>query len=419
MSIAQHSVAGEGNAHPCTAEAQPAEGDAQARAQFTCDTTNLPWVIFRAVHRAAQLRGLTARSRALLAALARTVDAERPYAAIFARRELLTGRAMQSMRTFYRSLDDLEAAGLIIRPPQNRYGEAGLFGRAYLHLTGSAALLLGLVAEKAPTTQAATPKTAQRGVQEQQRASFIQRSANVADGAIYKDLDPKIQKRQSGTLPADLRRLTSLGFHEFLIFKLMREAKLQSKMLSDVVEATWEHLRKAERPINYLRTLLRSPVDFGHQLRTKQASVERGRREQLDAIEFEQTLTRCADQTFVDLAGERQIVIGQGGDSMTVHNLSECAPRLAAGTWKPAFVAALNAGRIRVATAEDQEAFAARRRERLTQNAGSRRSEPTVIASRVLTPEIDTRLAQLKRLLRHAGAGRPFGRTDIADGAAA
>ena len=53
---------------------------------------------------------------ALLAALARTVDAQRPYAAIFARRELLTGRAMQSMRTFYRGLDDLEAAGLIARP---------------------------------------------------------------------------------------------------------------------------------------------------------------------------------------------------------------------------------------------------------------------------------------------------------------
>jgi hypothetical protein len=51
---------------------------------------------------------------ALLAALARTVDAQRPYAAIFARRELPTGRAMQSMRTFYR--DDLEAAGLIARP---------------------------------------------------------------------------------------------------------------------------------------------------------------------------------------------------------------------------------------------------------------------------------------------------------------
>jgi hypothetical protein len=64
-----------------------------------------------------------------------TVDANRPYAAIYARRELLTGRALQSMRTFYRSLDDLEAAGLINRPPQKRHGDAGLFGRAYLHLT--------------------------------------------------------------------------------------------------------------------------------------------------------------------------------------------------------------------------------------------------------------------------------------------
>jgi hypothetical protein len=160
-------------------------------------------------------------------------------------------------------------------------------------------------------------------------------------------------------------------------------------------------------------------INFGHQVRAKEASTERARRERLDAIELEQTLARCANQTFIDLAGERQIVIGQGGDSMTVHDSFECAPRLAAGTWKPAFVAALNSGKIRTATAEDQDAFAARRRERLGPNAGFPYPEPTVAAARLLTPEIDRRLAQLKQLLRHRGGGRPFGRTDIADNAAA
>ena len=426
MSIAQRFVAGEGDLYPSAPQTQTDGSDSAALAAFHCDSVNLPWVIFRAAFRANHTEQLPQRARAVLAALARTVDAAQPYAAVFARRELLTGRAMQSMRTFYRSLDDLERAGFIDRRAQSRYVEAGLFGRAYIHLTERAAALLGLANELPPSSvdPAPTPLPPALSANSDQASttlmtSFVPPSATVADGGIYKDLDPKIQKRQSGTVPRDLTRLLNLGFHEFLIFKLMREAKLHSKMLSDVVEATWEHLRKAERPINYLRTLLRSPVDFGHQMRVKQASVERAHREQLDAIELEQMLARCADQTFIDLAGERQIVIGQGGDSMTVHSSSECAPRRAAGTWKPAFVAALNAGRIRVATAEDQEAFASRRRERLTQNAGSRRSEPTVIASRVLTPEIDTRLAQLKQLLRHAGAGRPFGRTDTADGAAA
>ncbi|MFK4448491.1 hypothetical protein ABH944_008541 [Caballeronia udeis] len=417
MLIAQLSVASEDGDRPLPLQTTTLNADQDALEEFACDRSNLPWVIFRAAHRATHATTLPARARALLAALARTVDANRPYAAIFARRELLTGRAMQSMRTFYRSLDDLEAAGLIVRPPQKRHGDAGLFGRAYLHLTNKATFALGLIERQVADNTANS--TVRDSANTPAAPSLSRPSATVADGAIYKDLDPKIQKRQSGTVPGDLTRLLNLGFHEFLIFKLMREAKLHSKLLSDVVEATWEHLRKAERPINYLRTLLRSPVDFGHQVRVKQASAERADREQLDAIEIEQTLARCAAQVFVDLAGERQIVIGQGGESMTVHDASECAPRLAAGAWKPAFVAALSAGRIRVATAHDQEAFAARRRERITPRESSGRSEPTVVVSRVLTPEIDTRLAQLKQLLRQAGGGRPVGRMEIADGAAA
>jgi len=143
-------------------------------------------------------------------------------------------------------------------------------------------------------------------------------------------------------------------------------------------------------------------VDPGLSDTVKQASAERARREHLDAIAIEQTLARCADQIFIDIAGQRQIVIGEGGASMTVHDSSESAARLAAGNWKPAFVAALNAGRIRLATVEDQEAFAARRRERLAPSTGSGRSALKLVPSRVRTPEIHNRLAQMKQLLRNA-----------------
>jgi hypothetical protein len=219
MSIAQHFVAGEGEAHP---------EDTEALIAYRSDDVNLPWVIFRAAFRASHVADLPQRARSVLAALARTVDAAKPYAAIFARRELITGRAMHSMRTFYRSLDDLETAGLIERRPQSRYNEAGLFGRAYLHLTEEAALLLGLVEPPAPEPAEAAPDSLNRN----------RPSATVADGAIYKDLSPaSFQKRQPGQVPSDLQRLRSLGFIDFLIFKLMREARDNGKRLSDVVTA--------------------------------------------------------------------------------------------------------------------------------------------------------------------------------------
>src|SRR5471032_848670 len=162
MLIAQLSVASEDVDRPRLPETPTAETDQDALEEFACDRSNLPWVIFRAAHRATHVTALPARARALLAALARTVDANRPYAAIFARRELLTGRAMQSMRTFYRSLDDLEAAGLIERVPQKRFGSAGLFGRAYLHLTEKSAIVLGYMSPLSETQSADTQSPARQ-----------------------------------------------------------------------------------------------------------------------------------------------------------------------------------------------------------------------------------------------------------------
>ena len=85
MFIAQLSVAGEGELHPKKTLAIT-DADRSALDEFLAVQSNLPWTVFRAAHRAATLPTLPARARAVLAALARTVDANRPYAAIFARR---------------------------------------------------------------------------------------------------------------------------------------------------------------------------------------------------------------------------------------------------------------------------------------------------------------------------------------------
>jgi hypothetical protein len=345
MRIAQRFVAGEVESRPQLPQTSSSAEDQQALDEYACDRSNLPWVIFRAAHRATHVSALPARARALLAALARTVDAARPYAPIFARRELLTGRAHQSMRTFYRGLDDLESAGFITRPPQTRYGQAGLFGRAYLHLTPKAAGLLGLVEPISDDVKMSLEHPDDRARHEDV-LSCASPSVTVADGAIYKDLIPTTQKRQPGRLPADLKRLVSLGFREFLIFKLMREAKLHGKLLSDVVEASWNHLSRARHPISYVRSLLRAPVDFAYRVRSQRDAVIEQQEKAVRAQRTDDAVRHLAGQTFVSRDGLRRYRVSDDVRSITIHHRDESQPRVNAGAWADDFVTALEAGHI-------------------------------------------------------------------------
>lgn len=404
MFIAQHSVASEGGVRPLLAESSRDATDGDALIEFTCDTINLPWIVFRAAHRATHIQGLSTRSRALLAALARTVDADRPYAAIFARRELLTGRAMQSMRTFYRSLDDLEAAGLITRAPQKRYGGAGLFGRAYLHLTEKAAQILGLVASEQNTTDEKQDSIAESTDRQATDASLTHRSASVADGGIYKDLYPVPQKRQPGTLPADLQRLTSLGFHEFLVFKLMTEAKAQGKFLSDVVDASWSGLQKAHAPINYLRALLRKPVDFAYRARVLRQGTDQQLRRDAEQTELNATIARCAGRTYYNVTSTRRVTVSTDGSTLMSFDAAEQQTRSAVVGWTKAFAQGLREGRLLPGTDERDAAFAA--------HCLGVKAVPTLIPHqgdgrpRELTRGVDGHLNDIKERLRAAGAGK-------------
>jgi hypothetical protein len=404
MFIAQPSVAGEGVVRPLPASASSDSPDGDAFVEFACDSINLPWIIFRAAHRAAHIQGISARSRALLGALARTVDADRPYAAIFARRELLTGRAMQSMRTFYRSLDDLEAAALITRAPQKRHGGAGLFGRAYLHLTEKAAQILGLVATEQDAVEVKPDSAAVANDRQVIDASLEHRSANVADGGIYKDLYPVSQKRQPGALPADLQRLTSLGFHEFLVFKLMTEAKAQGKFLSDVVNASWAGLKKAHAPINYLRALLRKPVDFAYRAQVLRQGADEQRHHDADQAELTATIARCAGRTFYNTSSARRVTVSTDGTTLMAFDSAEQQSRSAVSGWTQAFAQALREGRLLPATDERDAAFAAhclRVRVAPIQIGHQGEGRP-----RQLTGGVDGHLNEIKERLRALGAGK-------------
>ncbi|MEX3968116.1 Replication protein O [Paraburkholderia sp. EG286B] len=392
MSIAQRFVAGEGESHP---------EDSAALAAFRCDSVNLPWVIFRAAFRASQVEELPQRARSVFAALARTVDASRPYASIYAGRALLTDRALQSKRTLYRALADLEHAGLIRRPGQLRIvteGYEGRFGRAYLHLTETAAALLGLV--DAPV---ATPETSERPAVDAQTPadqSFDEPSATVAHGAYIRDLSPMVfQKRQPGHVPADLQRLLPLGFSKFLVFGLMRQAREAGKRLSDVVEATWKHLKEADRPICYLRALLRSPVDFGHQIRSRDADRAAKADAAAERAAATELVREHAGSTFVDAAGTHRLVLDTDGTSATVYHVDEGVPRVEAGDWQMRFARALRCGRIRVATDADLASFAQARRQHAMP------TKAPVDVPRVMTSAISNQLAVLRATLRGSRAG--------------
>lgn len=435
MLIAQLSVAGEGDLYPLPLPDDSVDIDQTALDEFLAGQSNLPWVVFRAAHRAANFPALPARARAVLAALARTVDANRPYAAIFARRELLTGRAMQSMRTFYRSLDDLEAAGLIERVPQKRFGTAGLFGRAYLHLTEKSGIVLGYVSQPSGMQSSDTPDAETQSFprplpstsatqltdfasQDDEALSasghsFSQPCVTVADGAIYKDLFPKNQKRQPGELPADLQRLLSLGFRQFLIFKLMREAKVQAKLLSDVVEATWEHLRNAKRPISYLRALLRSPVDFGHQIRAKRLAAEQQAEENAQAANIDATVRQCAGHVFIDTANTRLITVSSTADSISIHDYREARPRVSTGQWAAAFVAALNTREVIRATPDQVTAFRLKCDKNHTLQLKTTVPAGHAAPPRTRTSTINDRLNEMKKILRASCAGVSLNTRDV------
>ena len=71
MLIAQRFVAGEGDDRPSPLEIDSPNLDNEALEDFACDRSNLPWIVFRAAHRANHIAAIPSRSRALLAALAR------------------------------------------------------------------------------------------------------------------------------------------------------------------------------------------------------------------------------------------------------------------------------------------------------------------------------------------------------------
>jgi hypothetical protein len=193
----------------------------------------------------------------------------------------------------------------------------------------------------------------------------------------------------------------SLGFHQFLIFKLMREARLQSKRLSDVVEVTWDHLKHAQHPISYLRALLRSPVDFTHYIRAKVAARVEIERANAKAERIRAEVQHHAGGTFFDSSNERRFVLSEDGTEITVHHCREMKARVRTGNWAEEFVAALDGGLLEPATMQREAVFTSKLA--ATEEGQSVRRE---MHKPVRTAAIAESLSEMKRLLRHACVGQ-------------
>lgn len=397
MSIAQLSVAGEAESHACQdqsidpLETSPVEITPPAKKRLKRAT-------LVACELALRMPGLTRSARRALSVLAMTANNDDPLARIFKHRDTLCEQADMSPATWYRAQDHLIHAGFITIDYQVRKRH-GRFAGAFIYLTRPAAEALGLLEPLPPETF--TSESVHVAVDE-----FVPPSLNsrVPYTEVYR-LPDVFQKRQPGQVPADLQRLRALGFFDFLIFKLMREAREQGKRLSDVVEATWDHLKLANAPINYLRALLRSPVDFSHSVRQRiEAESAQIRLENLQ-VQAVQTVQEHAGKSFIDTDGQRHYVIEPDGQSMTITSAEEGIARQAVN-WMQPFAVALRNAKIRLATTADLDAFAVTSRKGITTDASATSVDRQPISASALaqqrppvTQEVRAHIASLRRLL--------------------
>ncbi|KVV07477.1 hypothetical protein [Burkholderia ubonensis] len=382
MSIAQHSVAGEGEAQPLDGEytALDAQLDELELAR------NLPYPTLRAHQRALDLTTLPKRARAALASIALVVDARKPLSSVFARRSYLSRRAGQSERTWYRAEQDLVDAGLITVSDQIRKSRGGLFGAAYIHLSEQAARALGLIApEKVPTAPAAD-----RGESEaidDSGSSSAQPTATVSDRFTYKDyLFPPSQRRQPGQLPEDVQPLLAVGFRKNFIFWLMGMARRNhGKLLGDVVTACWETIKKARHPIAYVFALLRSGTDFSWLAKQRRTAQVQAQEQAARQVSAEAERDRIAGQRFIATDGAKRFEVSSDGHTLTVEDIAERGTRTAGSSWIEGFVAALRDGKVRLMRPSDDVAFEVARETRLQAGLAERGNPKTRARAETVT----------------------------------
>jgi hypothetical protein len=155
--------------------------------------------------------------------------------------------------------------------------------------------------------------------------------------------------------------LAGLGFHENFVFKLMKLARIQhGKRLGDVVQASWDSLRKAKHPVSYLLALLASPTDFGWLARQRKAD-DNAQRQREDSAKAEQAArSQLAGRVLFSESGAKRYEVDSKGLVLTIHDADKGETRTAVSGWISGFLEATSRGAIVPETTELTRIFSMR-----------------------------------------------------------
>jgi hypothetical protein len=130
---------------------------------------------------------------------------------------------------------------------------------------------------------------------------------------------------------------------------------------SRAARGTLTRCSSRERPINYLRGLLRSTADFAWQARNKRPAAARRHEADQEAHWVVTMVQRNSGGVFFNANSSRRISVASDASTVTVHECGEAAPRVSAGNWQMDFVAAIERGHLVPATTEREAAFESKR----------------------------------------------------------
>lgn len=216
--------------------------------------------------------------RRVLYAILTFVSARSLYKWIYPSRETLAAEAhMGSLQTLYRHLKALEVLGYIERKQMRK--EGGCYSLSFIRLTKKAVLLLerkegdgvgegGLAGETSFQQERSLIVRDGLYIEERTQQKQLTGSARSLSAAGSSDIDPATR------LPADLVFLTAFMRRSQVCY-LMKECRLHSKRLSDIVAFHRDYLARCRSPFAFLSTEIKKDVDYAWMLKMKSEEAEK------------------------------------------------------------------------------------------------------------------------------------------------
>lgn len=276
----------------------------------------LPNKILRAIDEAAQLKGLTAGVRTTLLTICRYVKQQDPLGAVFTRKEKIAQRAGLSERSIHRHIVKLVELGLL-RTEDQRHGQKnGKFLVTHVFLTEKMAKMVGLIGAGEGATEEGTlpaPPSAKMA------GGHIKESLTVPSSTKKQGRPtPAHGQRTEPTIPADLQPLAELGMWPQTICKLMREAKDNGKLLSDILVAVRKRLVElklgGKAIATYLRKAIASNTDFAAQAKRTRDEEHKAAQDRADATYIAAFREQFAGKRLSSPDGRESIVIHASGE---------------------------------------------------------------------------------------------------------